>query len=393
MIPPDAASKGRGSISDETTLRLWVQSGGRCEYHGCNEYLLEDELTTYTLNFADRAHIVGATTATASPRGNDPLPPTQRNEVENLMLLCRRHHRMIDRLIEEHTVDGLRRMKREHEERIRLATGLQDDASTTVVRAIGGIRNAPVDVPREAVLAAVRADGRFPRYPLAMAGEDLEIDLRGLPTEGDPTYWQTGEAIIAERAARIRDAREPIHHVSVFALTRIPLLVALGFHLDDKIPATVYNRRRDGTGDHGWGFDPHAEAVDFDVHQVAGPVDAPHVALAVSVTAPIGEDVAAAVPGACAVYELTPRAVPHGQDLLGARVSLDNFANAYHRFLAHVEAEHGVCEVIDLFAAVPAAGAVQLGRGLMRDAQPALRTHDRDRRGVFREALILGQDA
>jgi hypothetical protein len=390
MSPTDATSQGRGSISDETTLRLWVQAGGRCEYHGCNEYLLEDELTTYTLNFAERAHIVGATTAAGSPRGGDTLAVTQRNEVENLMLLCRRHHRMIDRLIEEHTVDGLRRMKREHEARIRLLAGLQEDASTIVVRAIGGIRNAPVDVPREAVLAAVRADGRFPRYPLAMAGEDLEIDLRRLPDEGDPEYWTTGERIIAQQAARIRDARQPIRHLSVFALTRIPLLVALGFHLDDKIPTTIYGRRRDGTGDAGWGHDPDAQAVSFEARHLAGFSSGERVAIAVSVTASIGTAVVDCSAGA-AVYEIAPTGVAHGRDLLGSLESLDNFADTYHQLLARIEADHSDCEVIDLYAAVPAPGAVQLGRGLMRDAQPALRVHDRDRDGQFRVAMTLGK--
>lgn len=384
---------GRGSISHTATLRLWVLAGGRCEYRGCNTHLLEDDVTSFELNLADRAHIVGATDAPGSPRGDDPLALDERNAAENLMLLCRAHHRLIDQRIDEHPVSELRRMKREHETRIRLLTGLQDDAATVVVRAVGGIRGAPVEVPRDAVLEAVRADRRFPRYPLALAGEDLEIDLRGLPNESDPAYWQTGAAIIAEQAARIRDARTPVRHISVFAITRIPLLVALGFHLDDKIPTTVYGRRRDGTGDKGWGFDPDAEPVQFDVQHIAGPVDSQRVALAVSVTAPIAEDVAAAVGPDHAVYELAPVAAAHGRDLLGARISLDHFADAYHRFLGRTEAEHAACDVIELFAAVPVAGAVQLGRGLMRDAHPALRVHDRGNDGVFREALVLGRQA
>lgn len=381
---------GRGSISNPTTLRLWVLAGGRCEYRGCNAYLLEDDLTSIPLNLADRGHIVGATNAPGSPRGNDPLALDARNTADNLMLLCRGHHRLIDQRVDDHHVRELRRMKREHEERIRLLTGLQDDAATVVVRAIGGIRGAPVEVPRDAVLAAVRADRRFPRYPLALAGEDVEIDLRRLPNESNPAYWRAGEAIIAEQAARIRSARTPIRHMSVFALTRIPLLVALGFHLDDKIPMTVYGRRRDGTGDNGWGFDPRAEPVQFDVNHVAGPANGQRVALVVSVTAPIADEVAAAVGLDYAVYELAPRTVAHGRDLLDARVSLDHFANSYHRFLGQTEADHALADVIDLFAAVPVAGAVQLGRGLMRDAQPALRVHDRDTDGVFREALVLG---
>ena len=51
----------RGSITADTTLRLWVQAGARCEY--CNDYLLEDEFSGHSVNLGERAHIVGATDA------------------------------------------------------------------------------------------------------------------------------------------------------------------------------------------------------------------------------------------------------------------------------------------------------------------------------------------
>jgi len=377
----------RRSISTEATLRLWVVAGGRCEY--CNTYMLEDDFSGYSVNLGERAHIVGAGDAPRSPRGDADLPLAEREDVDNLMLLCRPHHRLIDRLIAEHTVEGLRRMKREHEDRIRLLTGLKDDVATVVVRVTGGIRGAPVEVPRETVLAAVRGDGRFPRYRLALAGEDVEVDLRGLPDEGDPSYWTTGVRVIQEAAAQIRGAQQPIGHLSVFALTRIPLLVALGYHLDDKIPTTIYQRRRDGTGDQGWGFDPGAAPVAFRTGRIAGPDNGARVSLAVSLTAPVGAAVVATAGGAT-VYEIAPDGTAPSRDVLSARGSLDAFADIYHRFLATVERGHPDCRQVDIFAAAPAAAAVQMGRGVMRDAQPTLVVHDRDAGGTFQPALTLG---
>lgn len=379
----------RGSIAAETTLRLWAQAGARCEY--CNDYLLEDEFSGYSVNLGERAHIVGATDAPRSPRGGANLPLSERNEVDNLMLLCRTHHRVIDRLIAEHTIDGLHRMKRKHEDRIRLLTGLKEDVETVVLRVMGGIRGAPVELPADAVLAAVQGDGRFPRYRFAMAGEDIEVDLRALPNDGDPLYWTTGARIIEQAAARIREAQEPIGHLSVFALTRIPLLVALGFHLDDKIPVTIYQRRRDGTGDQGWGFDPGAEPVAFRTDRIAGRNHGARVALAVSLTAPIGDDAVAAV-GDAAVYEITPDGRPPSRDVLTARASLDALSDTYHRFLAIVESDHPDCHQIELFVAAPAAAAVQLGRGIMRDAQPDLVVYDRNSCGAFEYALALTRE-
>lgn len=377
----------RGVITADTTLRLWVRAGGRCEY--CNEYLLEDEFSGFPVNLGERAHIVGATEGARSPRGNAHLEASERDLVDNLVLLCGRHHRVIDRLIVEHTVEGLRAMKRRHEDRIRLVTGLQGDVETVVLRVIGGIRGAPVGVPRDTVLAAVRGDGRFPRYRLALSGEDVEVDLRALPDEGDASYWRTGARIIQQAAARILEAQQSIPHLSVFALLRIPLLVALGFHLDDKIPATIYQRRRDGTGDRGWGFDAEAQPIAFQTDCIAGSGDADRVALAVSLTAPVGGDVLAAVGNGVAVYEILPTGVAPGRDVMTARGSLDAFADEYHRFLAQVEQNHPRCREIELFAAAPTSAAVQLGRGIMRDAQPALVVYDRAADGTFQQALIL----
>lgn len=73
----------------------------------------------------------------------------------------------------------------------------------------------------------------------------------------------------------------------------------------------------------------------------------PHVAVAVSITAPIGDDVSAAAGDGFAVYEIAPRGVPQGRELLSARTSLVRFADAYHGLLGRIEADQAECEVID----------------------------------------------
>jgi hypothetical protein len=381
-----AMSEARAPITTEASLRLWVAAGGRCEY--CNSYLLADEFTGYALNLAERAHIVGATTSPGSPRADSPLHLEARRGEANLMLLCRDHHRVIDRLIAQHTVDGLLRVKREHEARILHLTGLADDRASVVVRAIGAIRSGAVEIPRAAAAAAVIADGRFPRYPLALAGEDMEIDLRNLPDEGDPAYWSTGVRIIEQAAARLREAQQPVTYLSIFALARIPFLIALGFHLDDKIPATIHQPRRDGTVG-GWLADEHATPVSFAAQRRSGTAGSERVALAVSVTAAIAEDVVATAGEEASVFEIAPVGVPCGRDVLAATASLESFAETYHQLLELIEREHPACKLLEVYPACPAAAAVALGRGVMRDAQPALRVNDRAADGAFRVALEL----
>jgi len=50
-------SVGRG-IGDLSRLPLFVRAGGRCEFDGCNKYLLAHPLTLTPGNFAQMAHIV-----------------------------------------------------------------------------------------------------------------------------------------------------------------------------------------------------------------------------------------------------------------------------------------------------------------------------------------------
>jgi hypothetical protein len=378
---------GRATITPDSSLRLWVAAGGRCEY--CNKYLLADVVTGYELNLAEKAHIIGATDAPGSPRGAAEMPLAARAEPENLMLLCRDHHRVIDQLITEHTVEGLSRMKREHEARILALTAITAERGSVVLRVIGTVRGSPVQISRSTVAAAVTTDGRFPRYPLALAGEDIEIDLRNLPGEGGEAYWSVGERIIEQSTQRIRDAQGPIAHLSVFAIARIPLLVALGFHLDDKIPATIYQRRRDGSGDGEWLADSEAPTVSFEVQRLSGEPGSSRVALAVSLTAFIGEEVSTTVGEDTAVYEITPVAVPCGRDVLDASQSLANFAGVYHRLLARIEREHPSCTEIEIYPACPASAAIAIGRSVMRHAQPALVVYDRASDGSFQRALDL----
>lgn len=206
---------------------------------------------------------------------------------------------------------------------------------------------------------------------------------------GEAGYWSTGRRIIEQAAARIRDAQQPIAHVSVFAIARIPFLVALGFDLDNKIPVTIHQRRRDGTGDGGWLPDSDARAITFGAQRLSGAPGSSRVALAVSLTASIGEAVTATIDADATVHEIAPVGVECDRDVLGARASIENFAETYHCFLEMVEREHPNCSQIEIFSACPASAAVALGRGVMRDTQPALLVYDRATDGSFKRTFEL----
>jgi len=385
-----SSGEKRAHISTDETRKLWVVAGGRCEY--CNKYLLEDEFSNYPANLAERAHIVGATNAAGSPRGRNKMPLVDRAEAENLMLMCGDHHKVVDQLIEEHSIEGLRTIKAEHENRIHLLTEMAADKQSVVLRMFGGIRGGPTSLTRRVVQRAVIESGRYPDYRLAARGEDIEIDLRPHPAEGDELYWRSGAAQIAAEAERIHRAQDSIDHLSVFALARIPLLVALGYHLDDKINMDIYQRDRSGTGDNGWLLGLDGPPVEFTSRRIADANAAnDEVAIAFSISGPIGDDVIAQVDADVPVFEVAPSSTAASRNALVHRGSVENFAESYHQTLARIESEHPGCERILVFAAVPVVGAIQIGRGIMKEAQPALVIFDRNDRGEFSQALVLGE--
>lgn len=346
----------------------------------CNRYLLRDEFSGQDVTIGQLAHIVGWTSSPGSPRGDDTLELDERNLDANLMLLCYDQHRVIDTrsLWDVYDAETLRGFKRTHEHRIKQLTALHDNDRSAVLRIVGTLHDAPAELGPPSVAAALLAEGKFPDYILTGVDE-FEIDLRSIPGEADgrPGYWAAAVDLVHDRLARLTThvARENLGQLAVFALARVPILVALGAKLDDAVPTDVYPKRRDAG--EGWGWTPGAPDVEFDFTQVQAGTDAAKVAVMFSVSGTIDRARLPADAGSATVYELRPSTAEPAPDLIATRASLERFATAWRALLAHLEHEHPGIEAIDVFAAVPVTAAVAIGRGMMRAIHPRLRVFDR----------------
>jgi hypothetical protein len=377
VLSAEAASK---SISEPERIKLWVRAGGRCEF--CNTYLLEDELTMLTLNLGELAHNVGRRKSARSPRGLHELPLDRRNLAENLLLLCAKHHKLIDDKVArgEFTVEELRRIKFRHEDRIRHLTGLVENDQTVIIRAIGDIRDGIVGLTEQTVWAAVFAHARrYPFFSLGYRGDGVEIDLRAIPGEGTPAYWQEAErriTAVVNGPLQAGIERNEVTHLSVFGLARIPLLALLGYHLDDKIPVDLYQKHRDG--DERWTWDASADTISFETGRLRqGDVARVVLVLSLSGTISLG-NLPPAITEDATIYTIRPTGVTPNRNILRSSASLDAFAASYHQFLSELERDHPTVRDLTLFPSVPVSAAISLGRGLMRDSHPTLQIYDRD---------------
>jgi hypothetical protein len=286
-------------------------------------------------------------------------------------------------------VTDLRDLKRRHEDRMRYMTGLGEDAETVVLRIVGTVRGAAVELSSETVRQAVRAQQRYPRYELGVRSDsDIELDLRGVPAEGEPLYWDTveakiGEVIGTQLAAGVERGR--VRHLSVFGIARIAVLVMVGHALDDKIPTNLYQLTRD---DLGWTWAEGEQPIAFETALIAGETSSENVTLLCSVSGSVSVgDLEPAIVDHAAVYEIRPVNETPRPDLLRVRESLAAFSAIYRAFLAQLERDHPNTTNIDLVPAVPITAAIELGRRRMRDVHPRLRVWERieDRYVMVRE--------
>ena len=232
--------KKRKPIPELTVIRLWVRAGGRCQV--CNEYLLIDVLTLKEANYSNIAHIVAV--SRDGPRGHDPMPLEERNNISNLMLVCPTHHKLIDskEYVGEYTTATLRKMKCEHETRIHALTGYAPENKTSILRMRANFDPHPIDP----IATPEIEEAIAPKYMADSRG--IEIDLTQMSFTTTPDYWA---ACAREIGSRVRKAFEPsvsapaICSVSVFALAPIPLLALLGNALGPTVPIELYQRHVD----------------------------------------------------------------------------------------------------------------------------------------------------
>lgn len=368
-------------IKRTVEIQLFVAAGGRCEFPGCPKYLLEHSLTLNSGNFAQKAHIVAF--SRKGPRASAALPVTQINDLGNLMLLCPECHKDIDDHPDEFSVDKLRQFKCDHEVRIRYLTSLLPDKKTTVIRATTKVADRTPEIPFRQITAAVD-----PLYPADRNGIVINLSQLAAP----------GEQLIVPALVEIRDKIKPLHaarldgeqvnHLSVFALAPIPILVALGRELSDKLEVDFYQRHRD-TDD--WTWKKNGPDAAFKFQQLREGSAQDRVALCLSLSGTIHVTaLPSTVDATYSVYEIALQGQSPSPLFLRKRSDLAAFRQQYLLALGQIAGRHPSLARLHLFPAVPAPVALVCGHALLPKAHPSLLVYDFDKtRGGFHLATTV----
>lgn len=217
------------NYSDRTLKLLWGRAGGRCAMPECRAELLADA-TAYDpiVVIGEIAHITAA--QNRGPRANESMPAGQRNDYENLILLCQNCHAVIDGQPGTFSVERLCQIKADHELWVR--TSLPERGrSVTGWTALAMRGDHPVD------LGTVSG---------ALSPDYLAGELRTLQVPGDTGNWQAVDRDIASYVAQLMAGADTFDfRLGVFPLAPVSACLSLGFHLTNRPHLRLFQFHRD----------------------------------------------------------------------------------------------------------------------------------------------------
>lgn len=371
-------------IPEKVKTRLWGKAAGRCQYDGCNEPLWYDSKTKVEFNLSYIAHIVAD--SPKGPRGDVIRSEELKNDINNLMLLCDGHHRLIDREdVEGHPENVLVKMKKNQEEKMELLTSLTEDKQTHVLfyGANIGQNSAPLNM-KEATYALLPE-----KYPAEKNGIELSL-LNSAFQDDEQSYWIIErENLRRQFEGKVRPRMQSdLSSLSVFALAPQPLLIELGMLLSDIQVAEVFQKHREPSD---WRWQDDAQNIEFNV--IPPDVHSQTVAINISLSATIDNSRIRDVLGNdTSIWTITID-TPYN-DFLKSREQLKRFRETFRKTMDRIKDEHGHQNQLHLFPAAPVSIAIEIGRAWMPKADLPLIIYDENRKnGGFEYVLDIKHDA
>lgn len=274
--------KGRGKDFSTATKRKVLQySHGRCMFEGCGLDLQLDDLTGYSGNFGYLAHNVGSSEYGA--RGGKVISKLLSDDPRNILLLCDKHHRLVDKIAAaDYPSIRLSEMRREFKRTAdRLLGGLSYEPLPTyaILWPVGGHPIAsPTDLQISQALLAVNAR---PEGPLNILSENNELLMAMESKKG----WSLLPNMINSVATKIlQQTRSKQHKAALFAFGAMPALIGLGAMLGNKEQITPMLRYRD-SGTWAWPLEqPKGNVVSIKINNPLVESDR-EIAITLSLTA------------------------------------------------------------------------------------------------------------
>ena len=140
----DILKMSRTSIPQKTLKVLFARSQNQCAFPGCKATIVDPRVDVV---YGEACHIEGVEQGAA--RHNPQRDAGTLNDSENLILLCERHHKLVDSDPITYTVPFLRQIKAQHEQRVVELTPLETRFADMMIKHLETYIEARVRVYNE----------------------------------------------------------------------------------------------------------------------------------------------------------------------------------------------------------------------------------------------------
>lgn len=369
--------RGR-EIADPKKLILMGLCGGKCEFRGCEKSIVQDILTGEKSNFSNYAHIVAS--SANGPRGDKVLSSKLSNDENNIMVLCRDHHKEIDDFPEKYTVNILKDMKREHEAYIKDLMNITKESSVIGVKYTANISDRVTKINDEDIRKCAFRQNKYCK------GEIINLSDNKADERNNSKFYEFERDNIKNnffQCIKPLLKKEKVHKFFLCAIAPQPLLIYLGTLFSDITDVEVQQLQREPIQEWYLGNERNDE---FDVKLNIPEKKYSKVALNISITADISEQRIRDVLGKeCDIIKV--ESTIHGNDIIKNESQLEAYNKKIREAYEKIKDIYGRDCEINIFPAMPISIAIETGRCWMKKAHPKLTIYDE--KNGFKKALEI----
>lgn len=389
--------EGRGPhITSQTAQKVWSDAGARCMFEGCAEDLTHVPFYSGAARVGYLAHIIASDPR--GPRGSVAASHLRANDPENVMLLCDKHHRLIDSFAPgDFPAAVLNAMRQRHRDRV---SHFLDSMRFPRVKAItlhANLAGVPTYFQESDLMKAILANKKA-MVPGVISGlrRTVQRDERNSPGFWG-NYLREHENQIRQMVATFNDPSSfESDELAVFPLHHVAMLVLAGRIMGEARTINVFQYHRQLTS---WAWDPAAEPLPIGTIRInALPVaQVNEVLITIEMTANFDENampdsLAASIADGSMPWIRILMQTPHF-DCINHPADIVQFMDVSRRMINHVQDVMRVREV-HMIAISPASTVFSFGRMLQAGHHPKYTIYDRaGREDKFVRAMsISGHD-
>jgi len=371
---------GRTSINEHVRMKLWAVSGGRCEI--CNRLLYQDLVLGHDGNFGELAHIHAV--SEGGPRHKYGMTAEEKNNIENLMLLCEEHHHMIDTYPEDFAEGLLLKKKQDHENRICQVTGIPSEQSCRIITYFSNIDNQTEFSSDRSLREAVLLSGRVPmQEPVINLSEDSITKY--IPTKA--TFEQKAQDLEQQFRVWFDSIIKSKDSIGIFAMAPQPLLFKLGTLINDQYNTVAFQCHRSG---HKWAWPEKSDLVEFSF-KCSKEGTSNKVALVMDLSAAVLDDrITSALGEETSIFHIT---IEKPCRTFVTSESIQNaFVDTFRTAMEHIKNIRPTPTEIHIFPVMPVSLIIRAGMDYMPKADlPVILYEQANQSAGFFEALTIGK--